>query len=487
MRKSVLALLGVFVVASLLLGACAPQTVEVTKVVEVTKAVEVTRQVQVTTAAPVQPDRVQIYWYIGLGAGSQPDQIPLEQAWVKKYNDSQKEIQLIAIIVDNKYARDNLTAQLAAGNAPDIVGPVGTAGRAAFPGAFLDLQPLVTEAKYDMSDIDPAFLAFYKDEGKLAGLPFAIFPSFVYVNKDLFKEAKLELPPQKFGDKYKLDGKDVEWDLAAFTEVAKRLTLDKAGNDATKANFDKKNIVQYGFYPQWNDDPRAFGTFFGADYPVKDGKAYVPDQWKAAWNWYYDGIWKFGFMPNQAAIDSDALGKGNVFNSGKVAMNLSHLWYTCCIDAPAKGAVKNWDIVVAPSVNGKVTAKMHGDTFAIMQASKNQKAAFKVYTYMLGEGSADLYKIYGGLPARKSQQKAFFDNLDKTFAPNKVNWQVALDSIPKLDAPNHELGLPNNAKANDALAKLGSDMRSNDKLDMTKRIADFTAELDKIYAEVAKK
>ena len=55
--------------------------------------------------------------------------------------------------------------------------------------------------------------------------------------------------------------------------------------------------------------------------------------------------------------------------------------------------------------------------------------------------------------------------------------------IPFLDAPNHELGLPNNAKANDAFAKLGGDLRTNDKLDVAKRVADFIVELDAIYAE----
>ena len=38
-------------------------------------------------------------------------------------------------------------------------------------------------------------------------------------------------------------------------------------------------------------------------------------------------------------------------------------------------------------------------------------------------------------------------------------------------------------KANDAFAKLGGDLRTNDKLDVAKRVADFVVELDAIYAE----
>ena len=105
---------------------------------------------------------------------------------------------------------------------------------------------------------------------------------------------------------------------------------------------------------------------------------------------------------------------------------------------------------------------------------------------MLGEGAPDLYTLYGGLPARKSQQAAFFANLDKQFAPVKVNWQVALDGLNYFDVPNHEAGLPNFAKADDAIQKFTSDMRSNDKLDIAKRIDELQTELDGIYKTVKK-
>jgi multiple sugar transport system substrate-binding protein len=490
MKRYMMLVMTALVVFGVLLSACAPtaaptpQTVVQTQVVEVTK--EVPKEVQVTqvvVATPEpQPDRVQVYWYIGLGTGSQAPQIPLEKTFVDKYNKSQDKIQLIPIIVDNKYATDNLTAQIAAGNVPDIVGPVGTEGRANFPGAWLDLQPLVQEFNYDMSDVDPAFLDFYKVEGKLEGLPFAIYPSALFYNKALFDEAGLAYPPQKVGDKYKLDGQDVEWNFDTLAKIAQRLTLDKNGNDATSAKFDRKNVVQYGFDFQWvRDNPRWYTAYFEPYYPVKDGKADLSAGMIAGIKWYYDAIFgKQPFAPTQAAIDSDLLGKGNTFGSGKVATALTHLWYTCCIDPKT---ITSWDVAVVPSYNGKTTAKMHGDTFAIMKDSKHAKEAFQVYTYMLGEGSADLNQIYGALPARKSQQAAFLADLDKKFAPNKVNWQVFLDMISLLDVPNHQQGLPNNAKANTAWLKLGSDLRTNATLNLDTRLADFLKEFDGILAE----
>jgi multiple sugar transport system substrate-binding protein len=483
MKKNLQLLLGVLVVGSLLLTACGGAAPADTSGAEPEAEATSADGSMAPTDVP-QADKVQIYWYIGLGAGAQPQQIPLEKAWVEKYNASQDEIQLIMIVVDNKFARDNLTAQIAAGNAPDIIGPVGTEGRGFFPGAFLDLQPLVDQFEYDTSDIDPAFLEFYKDQGGLIGLPFAIFPSAVFYNEDLFDEAGLAYPPHAVGESYTLDGVEMEWNFDTLAELAKRLTVDASGNDATSADFDASNVVQYGFDFQWTkDSPRWFSAYFEPSYPVDaDGNAFLSDGQIAAINYFYDGQWgDQPFIPTQAAMDSDLI-SGNSFGSGKVAMGLTHLWYTCCVSAEA---VPNWDVAVVPSYNGNTTAKMHGDTFAIMNTTAYPEEAFEVYSYMLGEGAAELYAIYGGLPARVSQQQAFFDTLSAQFAPNEVDWQVFLDMIAYLEVPGHELVLPNIQKSHDLFLQLGSDLRSNGDLDVQARIDQFLVDLQAVYDEAA--
>lgn len=478
MKKNMQMLLAALVVGTLLLTACGGGTTPAA-----TSASGAADPTSVPVEAP-QADRVQIYWYIGLGAGAQPDQIAAEKAWVDTYNHSQDKIQLIAIIVDNKFARDNLTSQIAAGNAPDIVGPVGTEGRGFFPGAFLDLQPLVDQFAYDTSDIDPAFLEFYKDQGALVGLPFAIYPSALFYNTTLFDEAGLAYPPHTVGEPYTLDGVEMEWNFDTLAEVAKRLTVDAGGNDATSADFDASSITQYGFDFQWTkDSPRWFTAYFEPSYPVDaDGNAFLSDGQVAAITWFYEGQWgDQPFIPTQAAMDSDLI-SGNSFSSGKVAMGLTHLWYTCCISAEA---VPGWDVAVVPSYNGHTTAKMHGDTFAILNTTAHPEEAFAVYSYMLNEGSADLYTIYGGLPARQSEQQAFFDTLTANFAPNVVDWQVFVDMIQYLEVPGHELVLPNIQKSHDLFLQLGSDLRSNGDLDLDARLAQFLTDLQALYDEAA--
>jgi multiple sugar transport system substrate-binding protein len=429
----------------------------------------------VTSTEGCAPGSTKIVWYIGLGTGSQPDQIPVEKAWAEKFNKSQTEACLVLTVVYNTGTNsyDALKAMIAAGNAPDIVGPVGKMGRASFQGAWADIEPLAKEAGFDLTKYDRALLEFTKDEGVLVGIPFALFPSMIYYNKALFDEAKLPYPPQKVGEKYQ--GKD--WNLETFTELARKLTVDKNGNDATNPKFDPKNIKQFGFFEQWTD-ARGIAVFFGGGLPYdpKDPKtAVIPEHWKQSWKWYYDGIWKNYFMPNADYQNSDLLAKGNPGSSGNVAMWWCHTWYTCCFDV----SKTKWDIAVLPTINGKVTAKLHGDTFAIMKASKNQKIAFKVLTKMVTD--TGLMEFYGGMPADPKDRPAFFAALDKKVAPNKINWSVAEEMLKYPDLPNHEAWLPNMIKANDLFTAFRTKMDQTPNLNMDEEIEKLRKDLDAVF------
>src|SRR5437762_7548187 len=83
--------------------------------------------------------RTVVKWYVGLGTGGDPKQIDVQRAVVDQFNKSQNSTYLSLQIVDNKVASTTLATQIASGNVPDIVGPVGTAGRATFDGNYLDL------------------------------------------------------------------------------------------------------------------------------------------------------------------------------------------------------------------------------------------------------------------------------------------------------------------------------------------------------------
>jgi multiple sugar transport system substrate-binding protein len=427
-----------------------------------------------------------VRWFIGLGTGGQPQHVAAEQKIAADFNAAQKEIFLSVEIYDNKVAANILKTQIAAGTAPDIIGPVGVEGLNLFRDQLLDLTPLVASQNYDTSKVDPALNDFWKlGEGNaLVGLPFATYPSFLYFNKDLFDEAKLPYPPTKEGELYQ--GKP--WDMAAVRDLGMKLTVDKNGNDATSASFDAANVVQWGFDMQWADNsPLAETSLFGASsFVAADGKtAQIPDQVSTGEKWFNDGVWKDHFIPNANQINSDLLDKGNEFESGNLAMNESHSWYSCCINpaAPAKPKVKNFGFAIAPSYNGTITAKLHADTFSLLKTTKHPELAFKAMAQLLG--SADLLTIYGAFPADKSQQAAFFKSVDAVYPTQKLDWTVPTAMLAHPDIPNHQAYVPNYAKSKAAWQAFQNKYRTAAGVDIDAELATLKTTLQGIFDEVA--
>ena len=234
------------------------------------------------SSEPAAGEPVEIRWFCCLGAGDDPAQVEVEQAVVDAFNESQDDIHVTLEVVEYEEAyRPCSTVQLNSPDPPDVVGPAGISGAEAFHGQWLDLQPLVDSTGYDLSQFAEGAVDFYRsDEFGLEGLPFAIFPSMLYYQRDMFDEADLEYPPHAYGDPYVLDGEEVTWNFDTLRELALRLTVDENGNDATSADFDPEAIVQWGYEPQYQD-LRAQGSYLGSGSLVADDgtTAQIPEQW----------------------------------------------------------------------------------------------------------------------------------------------------------------------------------------------------------------
>jgi len=425
-------------------------------------------------------EKVQIRWFVGLGAGSDQPTFAAQEQVVADFNASQDNIELILEIVDANVAPDTLATQIAGGNAPDIVGPVGIKGRDSFRGAWLDLQPLVDKNDYDLSDFDPEMVDFYRDGDQLLGLPFAVFPSFVFVNLDLFDEAGLPYPPQEYGAPYiDENGEEKPWNIDTLTELSRKLTVDGNGVDATSPDFDPDNIVQFGYGEQWTD-VRGIGTLFGPGSLVDaDGNAQIPENWREAWHWAYKGMWEDYFYPNKLYGDSDVLANTSWFESGNIAMVHSHLWLAaCCVG----GLEANWDTAAVPAYNGTITAKMHADTFEIHKDTQHPDEAFEVLTYLLGPASKELTNIYGGMPARLSQQDTYFDDFGaEAFPDQDINWEVVAESIAYADNPNHESYMPSFQEATDQYNEFWNKVISEPVDDLDAEIDNLQVELQRIF------
>jgi multiple sugar transport system substrate-binding protein len=427
-----------------------------------------------------------VRWFVGLGAGGQPQQLAAESTFVNDFNNAQKDVYISLEIYDNKVAANILKTQIAAGNAPDIIGPVGVEGLNLFRDQLLDLAPLIASTGYSVPGVDPKLVDFFKlgVNNATIGVPFATYPSFLYYNKDLFDEAKLPYPPTKVGDLYQ--GKP--WDMDAVRTLGMKLTVDKNGNDATSADFDAANVVQWGFDMQYADNsPLAEASLFGASsFLATDGKtAQIPDQVATGEKWFNDGVWKDHFIPSANQINSDLLDKGNEFESGNLAMNESHSWFTCCIEpaAPAKPKVKSFGFAIAPSFNGVITAKLHADTFSLLKSTKVPDQAFKAMTALVG--SADLLTIYGGFPANPAQQDGFFKAIDAQFPGVKLDWSVPQAMLAYPDVPNHQSWVPDYAKSKAAWQAFQNGYRTTAGEDIDAELAKLKTTLQGIFDAAA--
>ena len=101
---------------------------------------------------------VVITWFIGLGAGGQPEHKAAQEEVMAAFNEAHDDIELEIIVADFDVSRDTLSTLIASGDAPDIIGPVGIGGSNDYAGTFLDLQPIIDEIGY---------LPFGRDEANL--------------------------------------------------------------------------------------------------------------------------------------------------------------------------------------------------------------------------------------------------------------------------------------------------------------------------------
>jgi multiple sugar transport system substrate-binding protein len=396
---------------------------------------------------------VTVTWFVGLGTGTNSEQIEIQNQVVADFNAAHPDINLVInIAASNETARDTLSTLLAAGTPPEIVGPVGVAGSNAFADQWADVQPLAEAAGMDLSVFDPALVELYRTEsGGLGGLPFAVFPAVTYYNEDLFDEAGLNYPPAEFGAPYVMpDGTEVAWDYATVAEIAKILTVDAAGNDATSADFDASAVEQYGINFQWARMRLMWTNLQPSDqyYDAEANTISVPEEWHEATQWIWDRIWVDHTFPNATAEASEVL-QPSGFASGNLAMSIVPLWYTCCLDNSVGNF--NWDIAPVPaSLDGEQHVAMDADTFRIVESSANKDAAFVVLTYLVTEAAPALASAYGAYPAYPDARAPWVESISARY-PMGVNWDVAAASLAFANpgTMHHESNVPNYAAVYD--------------------------------------
>jgi multiple sugar transport system substrate-binding protein len=439
---------------------------------------------------------VTIRWYIGLGTGDASFQVAIEHSVAEDFNNSQNRVDLIIEVVPNATARDLLATEISSGAAPDIVGPVGWVGANAFADQWLDLSPYIQSTGYDTSKFDPALVRMYQADQGMVGLPIAAYPSAIYYNTGLFSESGLNPPPARYGEKYQMpDGSMQDWNWDTLAGLARLLTLDSNGRHSGEAGFDASHIVQYGFSFQYEVHVEYWGAFMsnGGQLLVPGGskgsyRASIPEMWKEAWKWVYDGIWgSEPFIPTYSVENSEGYLNGNSFSSGRIAMVEMPAWYLCCLgELVHRGG--EFDFAAMPiSLDGKVAGRIDADTFRIWKGTPHPAEAFTVLAYLVDSGIQKLVvgsptaePAYGAIPSIHDLLQPWLST-KKAAYPFVKNWDVLLAGLNYPDIPSAEGFQPNMNASWDRTAMFTSLLQNTGGMDLEAQEAILEKELTAIY------
>jgi multiple sugar transport system substrate-binding protein len=393
--------------------------------------------------------KVTIKWFVGLGPGAGAAQVAAEDKFVTDYNATNTDgmtLVLDAVPTDSD-ASTTLATEIADGNAPDIVGPVGIGEFQGLELLFLDLDPEIARNRIVLDKYPPAILKLLRQvrsdppQTVQAGLPYTVDPGFIFYDKDLFRKAGLPDLPAQPGQTYM--GK--AWDWNELASVAARLTLDSSGRDAAQSGFDDNAIKQFGIdFP--GVDARVMASTFGSgSFVADDGKTMqVPLVWPDAFNWYYKAIWTSHIAPTDAEEAGSLLDHGDSIASGHVAMALSFPSKINGYGAAGNAAFAGWGMAVMPSWNGAVTSPVSENTFGILIESKHPDQAFDAMLAI--ESDPGLLTAYGGMPADPTLQPVWFNSEQAAqsvvFPGNDLDWSVPRTMEGYAADPSAEARLP---------------------------------------------
>jgi len=415
-------------------------------------------------------------WYVGPSTSVNPDQMAAYTQEINAWNGNlASPFYIVGEILPQDVAYEALANEVEIYNRPDVIGPASRWAADSFGDQWIDLEPYL--ADHDLSDVDPLALDLWRVEGKgLIGIPVGMSPSAIVYNRDLFDGAGLPYPPHEWGAPY-ADG-DL-WDVAKLEQIAKRLTLDANGNDATSPQFDPQNVVQFGFAPQ-GTDLRGDLTLFGAGSLVDaDGRAHMPDQWRTALNWTYEGMWPGEddavFMPNDTLAATVPSVSTDLFNSGRVAMAHCDLSCTDYLEE-----IPNWDLAALPAYQGTITARFRGDMIGIMGRDCIEDVVIALHHLVTNPA---MLKSWGGYPPLLSMQGGYIADLDARY-PQHVDWDVILEGAAYRDEPTCEARLPNHVQALDHIDAFQALYESTPDLDLDAEIDQLVADLQVIFDAV---
>ena len=296
------------------------------------------------------------------------------------FNETHPCIVVRAQHIPNSAYAEKITTMLAAGDPPDVA---YLSDSQAFPwaqeGRILDLTKYFDAQPIDQSLLESTY--YYFDDGqKLMGTGLATGIILLYYNKDIFEAAGVDAPPSKAED---------AWTWDEFVEVAKKLTKDRNGNDATSPDFDASNIDTYGIaFPQWWGGYLPMILSNGGNIVNDEGTEMTLNQPEAveALQKMQDLIYVHHVAPTPA--QSQTLPSADVMmQSRKVAMSIDGMWKV--VDFSNLGM--NWGMGVLPKFKKPQTVILSTPK-VIFSSTEHPDEAFEFYRYISDPSQVALFK-----------------------------------------------------------------------------------------------
>lgn len=245
-KRVIWSLLSMTLILSLLLAACNTTDSEVT-------SEETTTEDTTTEETAEMTEQVTLDYWLW-----QANQQPAYQACADAFTAENPNIGIQISQLNWPDYWTNLQTSFASGTAPDVF----TDHLAFYPtfaskGQVMDIQPLVDRDNVDTGIYLPGLADLWVRDGKRYGLPKDWDTIAIVYNKDMLDAAGITED----------EVNTMTWnpeDGGTFEEIIAKLTLDADGRNGLDPDFDKDNIVQYGY------------TFFS---DTGNGTAYGQQQW----------------------------------------------------------------------------------------------------------------------------------------------------------------------------------------------------------------
>ena len=286
----------------------------------------------------------------------------------------------------------NLTTQLASGQAPDVWTNQGSYyPQFVTAGQILDVQPFVDADKVDLNQYQAGLADLFTKDGKRYGLPKDWDTMALVYNTDQLKKQGVD--PAALSD--------LTWNPAdggTFQEVIAKATVDANGRNGLDPAFDKSKVKTYGFLPEWSDGSQGqngwgnLAASLGWTYLDKNpwGTRYRYDDPRLAQviDWYKSLIAK-GYSP---ALDkASTLSRDALMNAGKGAITITGSWMiNSYLGDSAKVKFAFAPLPAGPQ--GRKSA-INGLSDAIWSGTKHKDEAWKWVKYL---ASADCQNVVGG-------------------------------------------------------------------------------------------